>query len=609
LLERLLKYQGQRSPVMQFLPITSTIPKSAAGHGHVASTGRAKVPSRPFGLALGGSMAALSGGDGPVRTRGTNALDQAVAQKVNREDFASLIQTLEQAGFGPKAIRELQSSVESSSGATWEQLLGRMAQLRKGQEGQPLSPDQKRDLMSLFQGFGFVPQDAERLAHAVEMGRMDTVLSETAAALATGKKDAYAVNKAGMLLLAERAGGSLEDGQRVRTIIESLGRDGEMGREDIRTILAQLRQIHMADAQVNPSAGQVQTSVGQGGKTALDELSQRIALVLKRGLGRNSSPEHRNGPTGETVRSASAQIRFHPAQEAHQSDRFAERIALVLKGVPAPTEIPEHLHKQGVHPATGDAGRQGFRVKAETPAQAMGPSIGHRPSAEQVEEAAQNTRERGGKLPEQFKRIGQERRTEETTGNDWTRMWEKVRGEVEGLSGGQVRPESVAGTMREARQLSRPMPEPQSRAVLEQVQSGMLRNLGNGVRQLSLRLTPPELGQVQLLLQVHNKELRAVIKTGNHEVSRIVAEQIAHLRETLEQQGLKVMRLEVQTQAENHLTGQWHGAEGHNQAWEQLHKRGLGPRGAGPGVNHDSPSDPEVPHPDLSTSERLNIFA
>jgi flagellar hook-length control protein FliK len=213
---------------------------------------------------------------------------------------------------------------------------------------------------------------------------------------------------------------------------------------------------------------------------------------------------------------------------------------------------------------------------------------------------------------EAFRKGGKRGVAEETSSNDWARLWEKVRAESdvrENIFGGQTRPDTSAGQKGEGRVQPRYVPESPSRAVFDQVQSGMLRTLGNGARQLTLQLTPPELGQVQLLLQVHNKELSAVIKTGNHEVSRMVSEQIAHLRETLEQQGFRVTRLEVQTQSENQFANTWQGAERHNEAWEQLRRRSLGHRNADGRNNGDRPPGPEVPHPGQPKSEGLDIFA
>ncbi|MFW5792410.1 MAG: flagellar hook-length control protein FliK, partial [Desulfohalobiaceae bacterium] len=109
-----------------------------------------------------------------------------------------------------------------------------------------------------------------------------------------------------------------------------------------------------------------------------------------------------------------------------------------------------------------------------------------------------------------------------------------------------------------------------NRGVYRMVESGIFQNLGQGRRQLTLRLSPPELGSLSVMLQVRNKDVQAVIRTSSDEAGRIVGEQLAQLRQSLENQGLKVSRLEVQTQLKDGPSSQgWMGADGHNQAREQ----------------------------------------
>jgi flagellar hook-length control protein FliK len=87
----------------------------------------------------------------------------------------------------------------------------------------------------------------------------------------------------------------------------------------------------------------------------------------------------------------------------------------------------------------------------------------------------------------------------------------------------------------------------------------------------------------------------------------MVSEQIAHLRESLEQQGLRVTRLEVQTQSEQQFgAGSWQGAEGHNQAWEQLRRSGFALRP--PTAPAETEEDAAVV-PGRSGPEGLDLFA
>lgn len=105
--------------------------------------------------------------------------------------------------------------------------------------------------------------------------------------------------------------------------------------------------------------------------------------------------------------------------------------------------------------------------------------------------------------------------------------------------------------------------------VYKQVESGAFKNLGQGVKQLVIRLDPIELGQVSVILQVRGKEVQAVLRTSNQETSVALNEQLSQLRTQLEAQGLKVGKLEVQTQlADGQDQSQWQGAESHNRYQE-----------------------------------------
>lgn len=110
-----------------------------------------------------------------------------------------------------------------------------------------------------------------------------------------------------------------------------------------------------------------------------------------------------------------------------------------------------------------------------------------------------------------------------------------------------------------------------SRNVLDQVQQGVFRNLGQGRKQLSLQLDPADLGTVNVILQVKGKEVNAVLKTSHEDTSRILNEQMVQLKDHLEKQGLKVVKLEVQNQmASDEQPGQWGGGSQHNQSRERL---------------------------------------
>ena len=107
--------------------------------------------------------------------------------------------------------------------------------------------------------------------------------------------------------------------------------------------------------------------------------------------------------------------------------------------------------------------------------------------------------------------------------------------------------------------------------VFQQVESGMLRNLADGTKQLTIQLNPENLGAVSVLLSVKNKELTAILRPESPEAAKAIEDQLHTLRLTLEQQGLKVERLEVRPQLPDSTSQAWQGFE-QNQGHEAHQK-------------------------------------
>jgi len=96
-----------------------------------------------------------------------------------------------------------------------------------------------------------------------------------------------------------------------------------------------------------------------------------------------------------------------------------------------------------------------------------------------------------------------------------------------------------------------------------------LRNLGQGSKQLTLTLQPDELGKLSVTLTVKGKEVQATITADNSDTAAMLQDQTAHIRQTLENQGFKVSKLDVQTGLAQDNQSAWQGPEQHNQAREQ----------------------------------------
>lgn len=89
-----------------------------------------------------------------------------------------------------------------------------------------------------------------------------------------------------------------------------------------------------------------------------------------------------------------------------------------------------------------------------------------------------------------------------------------------------------------------------SRQVASQVERGILTALGNGATRLDLQLHPAELGQLAITLIARNGEVTALIKSEKTETAEVMQRQLDAIRINLENQGVRVDKIEVQTETQ-----------------------------------------------------------
>lgn len=113
-----------------------------------------------------------------------------------------------------------------------------------------------------------------------------------------------------------------------------------------------------------------------------------------------------------------------------------------------------------------------------------------------------------------------------------------------------------------------------SRQAASQVEQAMLSAMRDGTKRLELQLHPGELGNLTLMLSVRNGEVSATIRSEKGETAELLNRQMDALRASLEQQGVKVDKLEVQTQlADSNSRQQWEGMQQHNARQEEYARR------------------------------------
>ncbi|GFM35377.1 flagellar hook-length control protein FliK [Desulfovibrio psychrotolerans] len=109
--------------------------------------------------------------------------------------------------------------------------------------------------------------------------------------------------------------------------------------------------------------------------------------------------------------------------------------------------------------------------------------------------------------------------------------------------------------------------------LFEQIENGMLKTMRDGARQITMQLTPEDLGKLTIILSVKNNEVNAVIRPESAEAAKAINDQLHQLKASLENQGLKVDNIDVQTSLQNNLSGNgWQSAADHNAHQEMTRK-------------------------------------
>ena len=122
--------------------------------------------------------------------------------------------------------------------------------------------------------------------------------------------------------------------------------------------------------------------------------------------------------------------------------------------------------------------------------------------------------------------------------------------------------------------VAQPVLPPYATQVLRQVEQGLLTGMRDGPQRLELQLSPEHLGALTMVLTVKNGEISALLRPERSETAALLNQQTDQLRFSLEQQGLKVDKVEVQLQSQdgrNNMT--WQGMAQHNSSQEQQQTR------------------------------------
>jgi len=470
---------------------------------------------------------------------------------VSREDWNEIKEELEEYGLDKKDIAELEEKVMSENGITYGQLVSELSGMMKGMKGINLSPIQEQNLNSIFSQLGFNPDESKQLLASIRKGNLGDVVEKMQAKLATmsdSEKLQLSEDETKTLTDLFKLGGGT--GKKLSQLLTSDGAtvaDFKKGFSVLKTALAQ--QQSAQDAKDIKLVKSVSDSL----RSAMDKASDQSPSV---------------------VRMASAEV--------------------ISDSMGVTKEIGESTKQDGQKVAENSAQKDGNPAK--NGADMKGDSNPGKQQAGQSEDKNSNRHWLEQLLSDSDDVDGWDQFFGKLTDESFVKGEGNLTGNIFGNGIG-----TLQGAVKSAQAgKADVMWEKTARSnILEQVQEGIFKNLGQGRKQLTLQLNPHDMGTVNVMLQVKNKDVQATIRAENPETAKVIAEQLEVVKQALEEQGLKVEKLEVQTGISDGQTdSSWKNAEDHNSAqyqemmsemrrrWQTLRQEGTSLAQEMQSVNH-----------------------
>lgn len=435
--------------------------------------------------------------------------EAAADTKMTAEDVRDLEDDLKEYGFSDDEIKKLEKRAESDEGLTWGQFVNSLTEKMQGLKGASLSGEQSKDLKSFLSKIGFDEKGTAKVLALLQQGDREKALdaiNKQLASLADSKQLNF--SKGEMNAFVAAMGLSKEASAKIREI---LGKSHLP--KDMKEALSEIRQELKSLENKNRN---LVKAVGKAAATAMDDESAK-----------NSAARHLSGPVDQQAKTAAGEQPSRQGAEGGNADLFGDR-----------NSTTSH-----------DAG-----VKAGPAAQAK--------PGESADAAMESFMDDGNSKSEEK--------------SNWKSFFSTLR-EDASKTGGRLASSKTDGALADAagKAASKPVTAKTAEStnaprMARQVESAILKNVGQGTKQLTLKLNPENLGKLHIVLQTKGDEVRALIRADSHDTARVLSEQIDSIRSSLENQGLKVAKIDVQTSLTgNQDNANWFGQDSHNMARER----------------------------------------
>lgn len=549
----------------------------------------AATSSSTAGLGVASSASASTIGD-PLTAAKLPSQAEVMSLPLTREDIAALNGDLQAVGFSESEISDLQARTDSAQGMTWGDLMGEVKKkvtTSDSTKKAETTTSEQTQMLAFFQNMGFTADESQQLLDSLAKGETSAVWNKVKAKLSALGEDAT-VNFDSDEVAAVAKGFNLSDTaqERLRTLF---GQTGTLNKQGVDTAVSVIQgEIDSKLAKESQSLEQFKQAAASVLNQAWQKNGKKRSDLHEDDVARKAAQAVSLGGSGKTgdASDATAKPIIHSAadvtadlpkvaRENKSADQDNGQRVAQAKTVAAQTSLQTEISQVATESKTADAQDQTAGVQDKTAAaKTAGKTAqvnGHALEAQLLQGTG------GSATGGQSDQSGLGTRDGE---DGWGQFWSKVRsaGIVAGTSTSDgTGQSSLAGTAVAAMDgtvsrldatVARPVDSGLAQRAARQLETGLLRDMGQGTKQLTLTLNPDELGKLSVTLTVRDKEVRATITADNSDTAAMLQEQAAKIKQNLEDQGFKVTKLDVQTGlAQDNQS--WQSPEQHNMAREQ----------------------------------------
>lgn len=434
--------------------------------------------------------------------------EHARDQQMTAEEFEEVRDDLEEYGLSEEEIAAMEDKVNSEEGMTWGEFVTTLADKMADIRKVELSDDDKNALNTFFAKLGFSEKESAKMIAQIEDGEQGKVLEKIQAKLDNMPKEQQLM----------------------------------FTKDEVQAFSAAMNFSKELTSKIKEVLGQ--NSMAKEVKEAFTLIRQEMAEL-----------DDKDTKLVRAVGNAFMKAMGEQAKESSASKDLKQAVDLKPR-------------------VSEDAEQAKVAIKED-----LKDAVDARKDSMPNSNAASAAKEAKKVMPEQAQANNdhmENRDPKEQQNNAWNNFFGKLQNDGQSASASaQVKTSSMdaafAGNMTDATQAkAQPWEKIAAPKVMRQVETAFMQQLENGKKQLTVQLTPENLGKLNIMLQVNGKEVSAVIKADNGESARLIADNIDIIKASLEEQGLKVEKLEVQTSLSGQRDAQdWFGKNEHNLARER----------------------------------------